>query len=67
MGFFGFALGVAFFFLLVIIGNLVPPVGILLRILTPPYSFPWNYVMIFLTPLIWGAIFFFIPYNKSKF
>jgi hypothetical protein len=67
MGFFGFALGVSLHFFMMIIANLVPPILYVLMLITPRYEFPWNYIMIFVTPLIWGTIFFFVPYNKSKF
>lgn len=67
MGFFGFAVGVVLYLLVTIIANLIPFIGDIVGLLTPSYAFPWNYIMIFVTPLIWGFIFFFIPYNKSKF
>jgi len=67
MGFFGFAIGVALYFLMVIIINLIPALSDLVIAYFPRYEFPWNYVMLFLTPIMWGCVLFFVPYNKSKF
>jgi len=70
MGFFGFALGVALYSFLIVISPLFPYIPFMeyvLWFLFPRYPFPWNYIMVFVTLLIWGSILYSVPYNKSKF
>ena len=63
LGFFGFALGIVLYLVIVIIVNFFP----VLRILFPVYEFPWTYIMMLVYPLALGVILSFIPYKKSKF
>jgi hypothetical protein len=67
MGFFGFALGVALYFFIIFISPVFPFLAYAVSLFTPRYEVPWNYIMLFITPLIWGLVFYFVPYKKSKF
>ena len=64
LGFFGLALGFVIYFVGFILLNVIPFGFVVISLLYAPFTREFQFVMMFVYPILWSVPFFFIPRKK---